>query len=393
MATLTIVIDRRRKPYTVSFQFRHGRTRKRFSAGISLEPSEVSASGKRIKNLGKAMLIEGKRRELQDKLDSIMVDYTGREVTGDEVLRRLLAEQNAPDFYVFAEGWLARTTIRGKVNYECMLKALRRYSGREKLPFGDITFKFLTGFEAFLAGKPRAQSLYLGELRHLYREAMRELNDDDTQVIKNDPFLRYRVPRQVLRKGVRALTLEQLLLICCYKGEEGSRAQLARDCFILSFALMGMNSVDMYEVDTMRGDRICYRRAKTRGRRSDGAYIEVCVHPMLRGLMEKYKGSERVFCFAERYANRIGFNRNLNLGLKEVGKAVGIEGLQFYQARHTFATLERNLMHVAKSDVDEALNHVGGMELADVYIKKDFTIINENLFALIERVFGDKGVE
>jgi hypothetical protein len=53
----------------------------------------------------------------------------------------------------------------------------------------------------------------------------------------------------------------------------------------------------------------------------------------------------------------------------------------------TFATLSRNLMRFSKSDVDEALNHVGGMDLADVYIKKDFSIINDNNAKLLEKLF------
>jgi integrase len=81
------------------------------------------------------------------------------------------------------------------------------------------------------------------------------------------------------------------------------------------------------------------------------------------------------------------FNKNLNIGLKTVGKAVGINDLEFYQARHTFATLSRNLMKFSKGDVDEALNHVGSFEVADIYIVKDFSIINDNNFKLIKKVF------
>ena len=44
-------------------------------------------------------------------------------------------------------------------------------------------------------------------------------------------------------------------------------------------------------------------------------------------------------------------------------------------------------MRFSKSDVDEALNHVGGMDLADVYIKKDFSIINDNNAKLLEKLF------
>jgi hypothetical protein len=45
------------------------------------------------------------------------------------------------------------------------------------------------------------------------------------------------------------------------------------------------------------------------------------------------------------------------------------------------------MMKFSKSDVDEALNHVGNYEIADVYISKDFSIINENNYKLIDRVF------
>ena len=47
-------------------------------------------------------------------------------------------------------------------------------------------------------------------------------------------------------------------------------------------------------------------------------------------------------------------------------------------------------MKFSKSDVDEALNHVGTMDIADVYIAKDFSIINDNNEKLIKRVFGER---
>ena len=72
------------------------------------------------------------------------------------------------------------------------------------------------------------------------------------------------------------------------------------------------------------------------------------------------------------------FNRNVNIGLKVVGKAVGIDNLQFYQARHTFATLSRNMMKFAKSDVDEALNHVGSYDTIMHENNTTMTFPNEN---------------
>lgn len=386
MATLTVEIVKKHKPYPVSFLVRSGETRKRIPTGITVTDTDLSSNGKRIRNITKAQLIETKRRELQDRLDVVMMDTLGQKVDAGYIVERLLSTNSNLDFFTFADDWLEHATVKGKKNYASMLNSLEKHLGHRTLPLSSITYNMLKKYEESLADKPRAQSLYLGLMRHLYREAMRRYNTDYDQVIKNDPFLRYRVPRQVMRKGVRALSLEQLLKVYRFKGS--GRAGLARDCFILSFCLMGINSVDLYNITDCKNGVIRYCRTKTKDRRSDNAYIEVRVHPFLSDLMKKYEGSSRVFDFSKRYCSYSNFNKSLNIGLKEVGKAVAIDGLSFYQARHTFATLSRNLMRFSKSDVDEALNHVGGMDLADVYIKKDFSIINDNNFKLIERVFG-----
>ncbi len=390
MATISIEIGKKngKKTHPISFLVCHGNSKKRIATGITAADSELSSNLKRIKNPAKARLIEVKRRELQDRLDALSLELIGQDVDAAYICERLTASVGGKDFFGFADGWLERSTIKGKKNYVCMLKSLEGYLGRRRLPFTAITFDTLRGFEDYLRGKPRAQTLYLGLMRHLYREAMREYNTDYELVIRNDPFLRYRVPRQVLKKGVRALTLEQFLAVCRYEGRPHSRAQLARDCFVLSFCLMGMNSADMFSAGKCSGDVIRYNRAKTKDRRSDGAYMEVRVHPFIGELVKRYRGTRRFFNFSERYATASSFNRNINLGLKEVGEATGIGGLSFYQARHTFATLSRNLMRFSKSDVDEALNHVGSYDIADVYIRKDFSIINDNNARLFERVFG-----
>ena len=389
MATLKIEIKSGvgRKTFSVSFLVCQGKSKKRISTGIKVTSSELSANGKRIKDVNKARLIEKMRRDLQDRLDALSLELTGCDMDASEIVRRitLSREGEVLDFFAFAEKWLSETTIKGKANYRCMLNSLSSYIGCRRLSFREITYKFLSGFEVFLKDKPRAQSLYIGQMRHLYRIALREYGNvlSDTS---GDPFLRYRVPRQVQKKGVRALSADELFRVATYEGSS-VRDVLARDCFLLSFCLMGMNTVDMYHCETYRDGVICYNRAKTKDRRYDGAYIEVAVHERVKALVERYRGKGKVFSFSNRYRAASTFNQNINVGLKDVGKAVGIEGLQFYQARHTFATLSRNMMKFAKSDVDEALNHVGSCDIADVYIKKDFTIINENNMKLLDRIF------
>lgn len=397
MATITIEIGKKnmKRLRPVSFLICVGRTKKRIPSGISVLDSELTAGRRRIKEPKKARLIENKLRDLQERIDSLQLDAIGcATMDAGEIAERIAGKREELDFFVFAEEWLARSSIKGKKNYVTMLNSLEKYLAIRKLPFKSITYRVLEGYELYLKDKPRAKSMYLGFVRHLYREAMRRYNTDFDVVINNDPFLRYRVPKQQTKKGLRALTLEQLLAIYNYKGRAHSRAQLARDCFILSFCLMGMNSVDMYEARDIKNEVIRYNRAKTQDRRSDNAYIEVRVHSVIQDLMKRYKGKRMVFSFYERYSDAPTFNKAINIGLKEVGTNLGISNLQFYQARHTFATLSRNMMHFSKSDVDEALNHVGSYDIADIYIAKDFTIINDNNFKLLDKVFvGTKQID
>lgn len=389
MATITIEIGKKgkKKVRSVFFLVCHGKTKRRIPTEITVTDSELSANGKHVKEPGKAKKLEEMRRTLQDRIYDLSLELAGRDRDANYIVKRITSSGSELEFFSFTEDWLSHSQIKGKKNYHSMLSSLEGFLGSRTLYFSDITYQLLESYKESMSDKPRAQSLYLGQMRHLYREAMRKYNNDYEQVIKNDPFLRFRVPKQVIKKGVRALSLEDLLKIYHYEGKPGSRAQLARDCFILSFCLMGMNTIDMYQIKTIKGDIIPYNRSKTRDRRDDEAYIEVKVHPFIKPLMNKYKDSSHVFKFHRRYVNPEGFNTNVNKGLKVVGDAVGIQDLEFYQARHTFATLSRNFMKFSKSDVDEALNHVGTLDIADIYIAKDFSIINENNFKLINKVF------
>lgn len=379
----------RHKERQVSFLVCHKGTKKRIPTEVVLRKEDVSPGGKRVKNRSKAHALETIRRNLQDRLCELAPELVGKQVDAAFVVRRMLAGNSSPDFFEFADQWVEQTAVKGKKNYASALNALERFWGRRQMAFEEMDFSMLKRFELSLSDRPRAMSLYLGALRHLFREGMRRYNTDVHRPICHDPFSSYRPPRQQARRRTRALGLDALLSIYRYQGTPQSRSQLGRDCFILSFCLMGINSVDLFECSRYRNGVLAYNRAKTRDRRSDGAYIEVEVHPFLDRLMARYADSSRVFNFHRRFSTAGNFNASVNAGLKEVGRAVGLPHLDFYCARHTFATLSRNLMRFSKSDVDEALNHIGSLELADVYIAKDFSIINENNRQLIEAVFKD----
>ena len=74
-----------------------------------------------------------------------------------------------------------------------------------------------------------------------------------------------------------------------YKGHKGTcRFDLAKDCFILSFCLMGINSVDLYNATELRGNKLVYCRTKTKDRRLDKAKMEVILPDMVFPIIENF---------------------------------------------------------------------------------------------------------
>ena len=320
------------------------------------------------------------------------------------------------DFIAFSESWMQASKNTSTKNYKSAVNALKLYINREELNIKDITNKFLTGFMEFLeerwrakaeklkkAGKivptNRATSLYLGSIRHLFNEAKKQYNDYDRNIIiiTNDPFKTFTVPKQCTVTRKRALTPELIKKIweLPYQSIEGykmeNRFNLAKDCFILSFCLMGMNSADLYNAEEREGNTIIYYRTKTRNRRADNALMKVNIPKMLMPLIEKYKDKtgKRIFNFYQNYVDIASLNRSINIGLKEIGAKLKIDALQYYAARHSWATIAVNKVGIDKYTVHSALNHVDeAMRITDIYIERDFVNENKANRKVIKYVFG-----
>lgn len=72
------------------------------------------------------------------------------------------------------------------------------------------------------------------------------------------------------------------------------------------------------------------------------------------------------------------------------GKEVGIDGLQFYAARHTWATIAYNECGVDKGVVGDGLNHVDKkMSVTDRYIRKSWDRIDDAQRKVLDHVFGE----
>ena len=67
------------------------------------------------------------------------------------------------------------------------------------------------------------------------------------------------------------------------------------------------------------------------------------------------------------------------------------DGLNFYYARHTWATIARNECGVSFDEVHESLNHArrGNDRVTDIYVERDFSRVWEANRKVLDLVFGN----
>lgn len=385
MATFKIEIQKEKKDGTrnIKIILIHKRKLKRIPTDIYITKADLTRSGK-LKNQAIIDRVADEIKELRDKCNDIVMDGMTIEEVYSEITRKDLFSL---DFIEIFKDYISNHgDIKGIKNYGSALNSMIKFIGREKMSTKDVTVKFLQDYSSSLGG--RAQSLYLGCIRHVYEDAVLKYNDEEKGIspLSYSLFKKFKVPRQNVSEK-RALDCETLRNIINLPYDETTRGKdkenrynLAKDVFILSFGLIGMNSVDLYNCETMDKNTVIYQRTKTKERRSDRAEIHVVVHKQIEALVKKYRDrtGKKIFRFHMMYCNPVEFNKALNKGMKEVGKRIGVPDLTFYAARHTWATIARNDLNIDKNTVNDALNHIDeSMRVTDIYIIKDFTTINK----------------
>ena len=396
MATFKAMIKKGNKKadgtWNVVIRFTH-KTKVRFiPTTLYITKKDITASYK-IKNANILDRCNDIIKEYRNRLSELSLEFNDIDIDTIASYIRQKKENKGMSFTDFAAKWIKESTIKGIKNYKTALNTLCSFVGRDNILCEEINVKTMRAFENALKDRPRAQSLYPNCIKTIFNAAREYYNDEDNDIIRIKHSLdRYKpVEQNVAEK--RALDVETIRRIFALpydnirvKGKS-SRHDLALDCFRLSFCLMGMNSADLYYADKLEDNVIIYDRMKTKDRRRDKAEIQVKITDYIKPLVEKYKGKERVFNFYERFTTMESFNRAINIGLKEIGKEIGTERLQFYAARHSMATIAVNDVKISKYIVNDMLNHTDqSLRITELYIKKDFNTINEANVKLLDYV-------
>lgn len=376
--------------YTCLVRFKKGRT-----DGILTDKVIEDTLNERV---AKIRLIINEHEELINGMS------TATEVK-DFIVRTLDAGKSI-DFFTFAKQHIASIPNDStRFYHESRLRTFASFvqDSRKKnsLSITEINSTLVKDYAAWLKSSRRRRGegygisdntirTYVFALATLFNAAKERYNDYDNGVIviKADPFRSYKPER--IETAKRALSANEILSIWEYSPTNKS-AEVARDVFLLSFFLAGMNVADMWECAPFT-DRIEYTRKKTRSHKKDAPFISIPIHPKISSIVMKYADTngKRGFGFYGSYSKIGSLHQCIHYGMVRMREDLGIEGLTFYAARHSFATIARNDCGVSMDDIALCLTHDSGHSITDTYIKKDYSRIDSVIDKVVRFVFGDK---
>ncbi|MDR3180174.1 MAG: site-specific integrase [Holosporaceae bacterium] len=310
------------------------------------------------------------------------------------------------DFFEFAKTHIEKMQNCGRKksakNYEIAVRNLAKFLCGDILDFNEMTATFFKKYcdwmEANKLGA-RGQELYLACIRAIFNEAALTFNDYDGGEIhiRTNPFKKFKIPKpgfisSAEKKALSVDTLQKIFTAPVFTPIE----EFAKDVFFLSFCLCGINAKDLYTCECIEGTQLVYHRSKIINSSLANSEMRINLPTEILHLLEKYRtktaNSKYVFSFFERYVSPDNFTSAISRGLKRINKNLNLNlpGLSLYYARHSWATIAINDVHLAEELVDECLVHAPVRKMLHRYIKRDWSRIDRANRKVLDYVFYGK---
>lgn len=231
----------------IRFRINHNKTLKYFCSGIFVPEQEITRTG----NIKNKVLVSQICEQVATftNILTLYKDEVSRCADAQGVynlIRRIedKSTRHDVDFFEYANLMVARIQAEGRAStagtYITMLNSFRAYTKCGTLYFNDITSQMLNEYLKQLGLTRRIASLNYTLIKAVFNDAIRNYNIDEI-VIRN-PFNNVVKPQTTVpeKRGLTAAQIKSIAEVNC----RTSREQLAKDVFLLSFFLVGMNVAD-----------------------------------------------------------------------------------------------------------------------------------------------------
>lgn len=388
MFTAKFYVDPTRKD-TLMLRITNNRKKSELSMGFRLSQSELdSAENGTSGNIRLEKMLASWTMQIKDLMLELAerkeTDKDVREIKGilqERLLGIGLERESKPESGNFVPYYSEHARMYDnrstRESNEYTLSVMRKYcSGLDVMNFEDVTYSWLSDFEVWMKRQGMSQNtrkIHFGNIRTAMREAYKR------ELTEADPFRRFSFRPAKTRK--RSLDVGVLRSLINYPVEPF--AEIYRDMFVLSFMLLGINSIDLYNLkEVTRQGRIEYDRSKT------GGIFSVKVEPEAMAIIEKYRGEKGLLCIADRWSDHRNFRHQMNAAIKRIGVAQGkgkkdkpsaglFAEVTSYWARHTWATMAYEL-GISEDVISQALGHQGsGARVTEVYIRRNMDRVDE----------------
>ena len=369
-------------------------------------------------------IVKKYRKILNDNIDLVSLCENSKEIVA--ILEGNIGKNDNVDFIDYARKKIDEIKNEGTRSVKTTginsLCHYLKFIDKESLPIKELTSDFLISYDSWLrtertllinGNKNTNRKIaklepplndtgvhnYMSTIQSIFNDCLDEFNDYEKGniIIKNNPFKKYTIPSiKPAKKRANDAELIRKISLFEQKNKRRKTSVFARDVYMLSFYLAGLNSADMHgELIRINNGRLEYERQKTKDRRDDDAFISIKITPEAQELIYKYrdKSGKRLLGFYHKYAHIRDFTKVIHRGLRSMCDDMEIEPIQFYSARHSFATIARNKCGVSKDDVNLALNHAAfnsSEKMADTYIDVDYELVDNVIDKVMEYTFNQR---
>jgi len=384
--TIASILDERRSTkdgkFPVKIRVTFNRDRKYYSTGKNLSIGEWEKLP-----ITKSRAFSEVRTDIQNSFDKVKEIVQTLEDTNNfsfDLLNRDLGKGMNDTLNTAFKAKISSLEADGRsgtqLYYNCALNSIEKFAGSNIL-FSDVTVDWLNKYEKYmltdrsyiLKGKNYTEKgrsyttigMYFRAIRTMMNEAIR------AGVIKANQYPFGRDKKEITTGSGRklALTLAQIKSIVDFS-DGNITTDRYRDLWFFSYLCNGINFTDILHLKygNIQNNEISYLREKTKRTSKVKKDIQAVLTPEMKLIIQKWGNSNKesnqfIFPYLngsetpmEAKVKSHELIRRTNKRLKEIGKALNIDHLSTYSARHSFATvLKRSGANIAY--ISESLGH------------------------------------